>query len=156
MHKLIVERERLGGRDRERRTPWEKHPHLADPPRHEGMRKSHVLRGDRKQLNENLAPLKRFLRKQVGRPWNVVYREISKGLRPSSAVQQHVREHLWDYVHRHVVLGERGAVFRAPHSRPDWPRQLQAGELYVHPRTGLLAVVKPWRTTARAPVKRKR
>jgi hypothetical protein len=149
MHKLIVERERLGGREEARSVRRAKHGDLSGLPRHEGMRKPHRVRRSWKQLNENLAPLKRYLRKQVGRPWNAVYREISRELRPSSAVQQHVRGHLWDFVHRHVVLGEAGAVFLAPHVRPEWPRQLFEGDLYVHPENGLLAAVKPWRKPGR-------
>jgi hypothetical protein len=115
---------------------------LADLPTKQGMRRRHLLHGDTKELNENLAPLKRYLRKQVGRPWNAVYRDLSARLRPTSAVQQHVRDHLWDYVERHVTLGPKGEVFALsrPWVRTPWP--LRPGELFVHPRTGLLAIVK--------------
>ncbi len=51
-----------------------------------------------KWLNENLAPLKRFLGKQVGRPWDKVYSEIAENLKPTSTVQQHVRDHIEDFV----------------------------------------------------------
>ena len=34
----------------------------------------------RKWLNENLAPLRRYLERQVGRPWNSVYGDIRKGM----------------------------------------------------------------------------
>src|SRR5262245_12272313 len=51
-----------------------------------------------KALNENLNPLRRYLAAQVGRPWNTVYAEISQHLKPSSTVQQHVRDHLDDFV----------------------------------------------------------
>ena len=49
-------------------------------------------------LNENLAPLRRFLERQVGRPWGKVYAEIAERLKPTSTVQQHVRDHLADFV----------------------------------------------------------
>ncbi len=142
MHKVIVEREREGSTARFRRPPRERATDPADLPIREGMRRPHVLRRERKQLNENLAPLKRYLRKQVGRPWNKVYADISRGLRPASAVQQHVRDHVWDYVERYVTLGPKGKVFGPPTDwcRGAWP--LSPGTLYVHPRTGLLAVVK--------------
>src|SRR5574337_1982807 len=53
---------------------------------------------DRKSLNENLSPLKRFLDSAVGRPWNDVYSEVREHLNPNSAVQKHVVDHLKQYV----------------------------------------------------------
>ena len=53
-----------------------------DMPTHEGMRRGHALRGDRKELNENLTPLRCFLESQVGRPWDKVYPDYAS----SSAV----------------------------------------------------------------------
>ena len=142
MHKVIVERERKGGRSPARKPPWEKRGRLEDYPEKEGMRRRHVLSRDWKMLNENLSPLKRYLRKQVGRPWNAVYREISTGLRSTSAVQQHVRDHVWDFVERHVTVGPKGEVLLAPHRRWGIARKLRPGELYIDPRTGILRAVK--------------
>src|ERR1700683_3888825 len=71
---------------------------LDDLPKHEGMRRSHAERGDTKRLNENLAPLRRYLEGQVGRPWDKVYAEIAAHLRVDSTMQQHVRGHLRDFV----------------------------------------------------------
>lgn len=67
-----------------------------------GMRRlAHVSRGKhRKFLNENLAPLRRFLHRSVGRPWNDVYSEISQHIRLSSAVQFHILQHIGDFVAR--------------------------------------------------------
>jgi hypothetical protein len=62
------------------------------------MRRSQRERGGYKMLNENLAPLRRFLERQIGRPWDKVYSEIAERLRVDSTVQQHVREHLRDFV----------------------------------------------------------
>lgn len=149
MHKVIVERKRLGGEGRSAKPPWEKLGRLEDMPTKEGIRKRHVFKKDWKLLNENLAPLKRYLQKQVGRPWNAVYREISRGLRVSSAVQQHVRDHVWDFVERQVTLGPDAEVYPHPHSkRGGIFERLRAGHLYVDPRTGMLRVVKPWRARA--------
>lgn len=127
MAKVIVERPRIPafkvrkGRDQP----------LDDMPTHEGIRRVHALRGDRKTLNENLTPLRRFLEGQVGRPWDKVYSEIAAHLRIDSTVQQHVRDHLHDFVAvkpRRINQGwrslRRGALWRQP--------------LYVDPITGLL------------------
>jgi hypothetical protein len=94
MAKVIVERPRIrpfSSRKGRRRDP-------DDLPFREGFRRAASLRGDRKQLNENLKPLRRYLERQVGRPWNKIYSEIAAHLRADSAVQQHVRDHLRDFV----------------------------------------------------------
>jgi hypothetical protein len=124
MAKVIVERPRIRPHSRRkgRRPSWE------DMPSHEGMRRPHVLRGIDKELNENLAPLRRYLERQVGRPWRKVYSEIAQHLRIDSAIQQHVRDHLHDFVvvkPRHVHGGWRsGRIWWQP--------------LYVDPVTDLL------------------
>ena len=61
-------------------------------------------RGSSKHLNENLAPLKRFLARRVGRPWSRVYAEICEHIALRSAVQKHVLDHLHQFVKTAVVL----------------------------------------------------
>jgi hypothetical protein len=104
---------------------------LEDLPTHEGLRRAQSLRGDRKQLNENLAPLRRYLESQVGRPWNKVYAEIATRLRVDNTVQQHVRDHLRDF----VAITPRRQIH-------DWRACMRGGlwwqPLYVNPVTGLL------------------
>jgi hypothetical protein len=126
MAKVIVERPRVlediprKGRPRP----------LEDEPTHQGMRRAHRERGGYKMLNENLAPLRRYLERQVGRPWDKVYSEIAQRLRVDSAVQQHVRDHLRDFV---ATRPRRGIC--------SW-RYLDEGvwyqRLYVDPRDGIL------------------
>src|SRR5947209_3737612 len=94
MAKVIVERPRI----KPRNTRKGRRVDPDDLPAYEGMRRAHAWRGERKQLNENLAPLRRYLAKQVGRPWDKVYSEISTHLRVDNVVQQHVRDHLHDFV----------------------------------------------------------
>lgn len=90
-----------------------------------------------KYLNENLAPLRRYLASQVGRPWSKVYAEICANLRPTSTVQQHVRDHVEDYVAFRTHMA--GGVVQA---LPRWggPKPITQDNrpLFVHPRTGLL------------------
>ena len=127
MSKLIVARARLNsGAQRKGRAK-----DLEDMPLHEGMRRAQELRGNPKYLNENLAPLRRFLERQVGRPWNKVYADIAAHLRVTSTVQQHVRDHLHDFVAvvaRENIRSKRGAS----------PGGIWGQEFYVHPSTGLL------------------
>lgn len=127
MARVIVERPRIpafNSRKGRRRA-------LEDLPTHEGLRRAQSLRGDRKQLNENLAPLRRYLERQVGRPWDKVYAEIAQRLRVDNTVQQHVRDHLRDF----VAITPRRQIH-------DWRASIHSGLwwqlLYVNPVTGLL------------------
>lgn len=129
MAKVIVERPRRI----ERHTPRGRTVAPDDQPSHEGMRARHVRNWGGKVLNENLKPLRRYLAKQVGRPWNKVYAEISANLRPSSAIQQHVRDHLHDFV---AIMPRRLAnQLRQRPGADIWHQPF-----YVNPRTGLLCL----------------
>lgn len=97
MAKVIVERpRRYAGYCRKGRRV-----ELEDLPTHISMRRDRLLHGSPKELNENLAPLRRYLHKQVGRLWSEVYSEICANLRVDSTVQQHVRDHVSDFVELH-------------------------------------------------------
>lgn len=127
MAKVIVERPRIkpfSNRKGRRQA-------LDDLPKHEGMRRGNAERGDTKRLNENLAPLRRYLESQVGRPWEKVYSEITANLRVDSTVQQYVRGHLRDFV---AVTPRR--------NMSGWRLSFRGGlwwqRLYVDPVTGLL------------------
>src|SRR5262245_31843793 len=110
-------------------------------PAREGIKS--CWRGNTKYLNEHLGPLRRYLDKQVGRPWDKVFSEICAHINRNSAVQDHVRDHVEDYVTTHVILidgvpcnGEGGLSYGKPlhqHRYRPW---------YVCPRTGLLRRVK--------------
>lgn len=75
-----------------------------------------------KSFNEYLAPLKGYLLKQVGRPWDNIYAEICAGFDRRSVIGAHVLQHVPDFV-------------ALPGDNRDWPRSTG---LYVHPRTGIL------------------
>lgn len=74
------------------------------------MRSRHIG-WDGKSFNENLNPLRRYLKRQVGRRWNDVYSEICKNLDTGSTVKQHVRDHLKDYVSTKTYRNEDGEVW---------------------------------------------
>lgn len=99
-----------------------------------------------KWLNENLAPLRRFLVSRIGRRWASVYSELSAHVSRDSAVQAHVFQHLDDYVARNVEMrplpgsrGRRYAPFRTDGYRIGWVVERRCGlQLFVCPRTGIL------------------
>lgn len=134
MFEVIIERPRAGGRGRRgdgRRTePRRQQEAPAWEP---------VSRGrGTKHLNENLAPLRRFLGSRVGRPWDAVRSEICALLNVRSAVQKHVLDHVKDMVEENTVL-----VAGQPHHAPHHGRStlITGGRwdgFYVCPLTGAL------------------
>ena len=59
-------------------------------------------RSPRKYFNDYLAPLRRYLKKQVGRFWDEVYSEIRTVVKPNSTTNIHVYQHLNMEVEKHV------------------------------------------------------
>lgn len=139
MSKVIVERPR-SGRAAAGMRPGRTQA-LADddgePIRARGAREPKRPAVKTKQLNETLNPLKRFLAANIGRPWNKVYSEISENLRPSSTVQQHVRDHLDDFVASRTRMKD-GKVLAALRFAGERAVEDSHYLYYVHPRTGLL------------------
>jgi hypothetical protein len=140
MFKVIVERPRdwKGGYRRAARLRED-----FDGPVHLGMRAGYAGRF----LNENLAPLRRYLRAQVGRPWNKVFSEISAGIDRRNTVQQHIHQHIDGFIAIRVgVSGDRLIDLDSLSSyRGGELRQ----ELYVDPRTGLIRVNEQYRARHR-------
>lgn len=140
MYKVVVERERYGsdlGYHFARST--RKNDLSDEAPLREGIKRPHVKMS--KSLNENLSPLRRFLRSRVGQPWDKVYSEISEHIRASNPVQQHVRDHLDGYVHFNVVM-KNG---RWEEAIGRWFRGLRQGDLFVDPH-GVLRAIKHTKT----------
>ena len=129
MAKVIVERPRLGRGFKYPRASVRSgnRPPLDELNKREAIRRP--WSGNRKFLNENLAPLRRFLRSKVGLPWDDVYGEICQRIGRDSAVQLHIWQHLVEYVctDPHVICGDVG-------TRYGW----RWYAFYVHPKTGLL------------------
>jgi hypothetical protein len=139
MFKVIVERPRLvnsNGYSRDGR----KFRNDENAPSRLGMKRGYTQRP--KWLNENLAPLKRYLEQQVDRPWDKVYSEIRATIDARSTVKQHILQHIKDFVaiDTHWVETPDGGKVVV---RGRWPCDdallEDAGiELFVHPKTGIL------------------
>lgn len=136
MFKVIVERPRWGSRH----APSVKLKR-SDPGIQFIGHKRHVRTGARyyKDLNENLAPLIRFLQSRCGRRWDDVFSEICAGLDTGSTVKMHVRQHLDDFVAARISIGRDGEwmadgevmVDRTPWGWRRW-------RFFVDPRDGIL------------------
>lgn len=140
MAKVIVERPRYGSRLPSRKKGYGKFTQsteIADLPKHEPMLGR--WRGRQRWLNEHLGPMRRFLRSNIGRPWNKVHQELCEYVSFDNAVQAHVLTHVHDYVQRHVeICGRRIIAVRQWGHR----REMRPGEMYICPNTGLLKEVK--------------
>jgi hypothetical protein len=136
MFKVIVERPRWGSRHAPKtKLRYDKAPGRK---RATGRRMALESSGWTKHLNENLAPLKRYLGKQVGRPWDKVYSEISQHLDTGSTVKQHVRDHLTDFILTNVTVARDGSFMASNHWGQPMAPEHWWSELYVDPNDGLI------------------
>jgi hypothetical protein len=97
---------------------------------------------DNKSLTDVLSPLRGYLRKNIGRPWNEVYSEICWGMDKRSTTGAHIFTHLWQYVERNTWMGEDGKVY---YWSGGGGRPSRVDEWYVHPRTGILCYERNYR-----------
>lgn len=136
MFKIIVERPRLGVRS----APRVKLRKDTSPRRaHVGMhRQAAEQAGWTKSLNENLAPLRRYIQKQKGRKWDDVFSEICQTLDTGSTVKMHVREHIEDFIMIRISVNEKGEWLGAGHwGRPHPPSHIWP-DLYVDPYDNII------------------
>lgn len=143
MFEIIIERPRYGRRSSGKgRYAIKRRTNPEVLPTKEPM----WYRGKTKSLNENLAPLRRFLERRVGRPWDSVWSELREFLSPKSAVQKHVFDHVLQYVEKNPVFKE-GIPYhpdaRGPNRDNFFPLSTyRCRGFYVCPDTGLLKVAK--------------
>jgi hypothetical protein len=136
MFKVIVERPRHG-RYRAKAVKL-RHDRLPDRSLVGHKRLLHEQCADAKDLNENLAPLRRFLMKQRGRKWNTVFSEICSTLDTGSTVKMHVRSHIEEFIVVRISVDNQGrwfgtGIFDRPSALIDW-----WPELYVDPYDGII------------------
>jgi hypothetical protein len=98
MAKIIVERPRRGGGVQFPRYRDRVDQDFERLPRREGIKRPWTRISWQKGLNENLAPLERYLRSNVGRTWRKVFGEIRERINMDSAVQFHIWQHVQQYV----------------------------------------------------------
>ncbi len=135
MFKVIVERPRRGGGYARDGRKYRDNP---DGPNRIGMKRGYRMS---KWLNENLAPLKRYLLKQAGRHWNDVHSELCRHIDRRNAVQAHIFAHIDHYVAWVTQTGPAGIEVLDRWYPTEWkPLREAHAPLFVHPETGLLMV----------------
>ena len=89
---------------------------------------------DPKDFSDVLGPLRRYLHKQIGRPWDKIWSEITQTLDSRSLTGQHIFDHIRWEVELGAWKGDDGRVYR----KRQWGTVEPVNGLYVHPVTRLL------------------
>lgn len=148
MSKVVIERPRHGHSLPSRRTSLRIRHYDIDhdyddlPKRVSGSRNKHIQAAsvwEIKYFSDLLGPLRRFLRSNVGRPWDKIYSELSQNLDKRKTTGIHVFEHLEWEVSLNCYIGKDGKVY----TRRAYRKPQSADGFYVHPRTGLLCWIDP-------------
>ena len=140
MSKVVVERPRWGhslpsSKTRLRIRHYDPEKDYEDlPKRVSGSLSKYIHAGDIKSFTDLLSPLHRFLRSNVGRPWDMVYSEMRENLDDRKVTGRHVFEHVEMEVETHTLIGGDGEVYILGYNGSLQP----IDGFYVDPRTGLL------------------
>jgi len=149
-NKQLTERERLGHKMKFGDYRNAKLNKVLDEDMSGGKESIHARRRNakgrnagRKRFNENLNPLINFLRVNAGRPWDKIYSEITSTFDKRKVINNHILEHLFDYVELNAVI-----IDGKPHKLSRWSRDSSYQEItfgnpnyptyYVDPRDGLM------------------
>ena len=137
-HKVVIERARWGSRMRNLKTGWSSGQFDPDKDYDFPYRASSSWNWNphRKRFSDRLGPLRRYLEKQIGRPWRTIEGEIRKALDTRTVIGRHLWDHARVMIHTEVRMN--------PDGRPFDLRGYPISHLYVHPRSGLLLRPKPW------------
>ena len=103
MAKVIVERPRWGSDLASKKKGYRRSlqkSDVADLPRKEPL--AGRWRGMQRALREHLGPMRRFLRSNLGRPWNKVHQELCENVSFNNVVQRHILAHVFEIVQRHA------------------------------------------------------
>jgi hypothetical protein len=139
MEKVITERPRSGARLKDRKGY--KKQAKRDLDREESPKRESLIRkwiqghNDGKRFTDVIGPLKKYLLKQVGRPWDKTFSEIKKVLRGTGMSSQHAIGHIWDFVDLHVEI-----IDGKPYSKAGrfGGQLISYCPTYVCPKTGIL------------------
>ena len=140
MSKVVTERPRVGHSEPSVKTGrrihrYDENDEYEDLPKREKYsmkRQAGRTRG--KHFSDLINPLLRYLRSNVGRPWDKVYSEMSEHLDFRKTTGRHIFEHVQQAVELHCYIGEDGKIY----DQPCWKTPCLVQGLYVHPRTRLL------------------
>ncbi len=146
--KLLTEQPRYGSDRSFREARHSKKFKSFEEGGREGMRfRYNPYYDERKFFGEFLAPLERYLKKQAGRKWDDVYGEIRKNFDVRKVTNQHIFEHIYDFIEVKNLFYEDGVLYVRNAARPSEPLSVAcqwkyAPDLYVDPKDGIIKATK--------------
>jgi hypothetical protein len=138
MHKIVIERERRGSRNKSRK--WGKRLSYAQDSDYEeevtfiSSARRRQYGWDHKGLSDVLRPLRGYLQKNLGRPWDKIYSELRQGLDIRKVTGMHLFDHVKWMVTTNCYVDERKIIRQ-------FVKDYEVTGFYVHPTTGLLSYV---------------
>lgn len=140
MDKVVVERERRGSSSPSAKTKLKiQHydpDHDYDIPNRISSSPQRQYGYDFRESTDVLSPLRRYLQKHVGRPWDKVWSEIKATMDDRTVTGRHIFDHIKGEVELHCIIGPDGVAMQKAHGyRREGERVVG---LYVHPETGIL------------------
>ncbi len=142
---IVIERPRSGRRISQKKVTGYKKAldKITQDAIEDGLFGSYLIknRWRTKYFSDNLSPLRRWLRSQIGKPWDSVYSELCQKIETKTLVGQHLLSHLWQLVEREVIFVD-GLPYSLRHRYRINPLGYWHQGLYVHPETGILCVAK--------------
>jgi hypothetical protein len=153
MGKVLIEVYRRGSNAAEALTGRRRRYRNAMDPDGEGgptrlpMKMDIRCRWGLKERCDRIGALERYLIRQVGRPWDVVYGEVCAIANLGSTVQWHLRLHVEFLVETHAVW--IGGEVRLPADQRHASIDRSHTAVFVHPLTGLLCTVRARRSGSR-------
>jgi hypothetical protein len=138
MHKVVVERPRYGSRRTNRkwgqRLSFVPDADYDDQLKFVSSSRRRQYGPDCKWFSDVLGPLKGFLHRNVGRPWDKVYSELRNGLDVRKVTGRHIFDHLKLMVETDCSIGVDRKVYSGD-------GRYSVDGFYVHPKNGLLCFV---------------
>jgi hypothetical protein len=133
MQEIIIDRPRRGSRYKYKDFRRSERGHQR------GMKRPYGY--DRKSQTDVLGPLERFLKSNVGRPWNKVWSEVCQQADSRTVVGSHLRDHVLYFVNLYVRIDNDG-VYSTGGMGGYHSRFPLVDTFYVHPNTGLLCYIR--------------
>lgn len=100
---VLITRPRSGGHG-SRKTQLRPKKDFEHLPEQEGIRRPYNKGWNRKEFTDHISPLKRWLRKQVGRPWNKIWSEICQVVDARDIIGKHLLDHVKGEVQTDQVI----------------------------------------------------